>query len=98
MSLRRYEEFEAEGHVFRFLYDKEQPDRLHVEVSHGLQVEGAIDVFFDGAHTTRERSDLRGQDGSRTFETLHKNRGIWWKWIDEQKKHVLIWSFFKHYR
>lgn len=98
MPGRRYEEFEYEGYTFRFLYDREFADRLHVEASHGLSAEEAIDVFFDGAHTTRERTDLRLSDGTRTYETLHKNRGIWWKWIDQSKNHVLIWSFFTRYR
>jgi hypothetical protein len=78
------------------LCDKDQQDLLHIEASHGLTVD-AIDTFFDGQNSTMERTDLKVADGTPTYETLHKNIGIWWKWIDKEKKHVLVWSCFKRY-
>lgn len=83
-------EVEADGIIFRFYFDKYQPELLHLEAS-GYDIDDAIDIWFDGEPAFWSTS-------RQTFETLLKNRGIWWRQIDGDEKHILIWSMFTRYR
>lgn len=68
MRRRRFEEFESDEHVFRFLYDKDEPDLLHMEASHGLTVDDAIDTFLDGQNSTMERTTSEQKMALRRLE------------------------------
>lgn len=88
---RTYEEFEFDdGYVFRFLFDKDIPEQLHIEVN-GYDVDQAIDIF-DNGEPALWRTDRN------CYETLKGNRGIWWNELNGNNKHILIWSCFTRYR
>jgi hypothetical protein len=40
----------ANGETFRFYYDVEQPQFLHITVQHGATLQDAVQTFFEG-HT-----------------------------------------------
>jgi hypothetical protein len=39
---------EAGGERFRFYYDRERPEVLHITIRHGTTPEDAIRTFFEG--------------------------------------------------
>lgn len=62
---------DAGGERFRFYYDSEVPELLHITLRHGTTPDDAIRVFFEGA-----ASDWH-EDRSR-FETATEGYGLYW--------------------
>ena len=62
---------EAGGERFRFYYDLEYPEMLHITLRHGTDPAVAIQIFFEGeAHPWDE--------GRSRFETLTETHGLYW--------------------
>jgi hypothetical protein len=62
---------EAGGERFRFYYDLDYPDVLHITLRHGTTPALAIETFFDG--------DKHPWDEDRArFETLTASYGLYW--------------------
>jgi hypothetical protein len=62
---------EAGGERFRFYYDLEHVDVLHITLRHGTVPMDAIQTFFDGE--TRPWDEARSR-----FETVTETRGLYW--------------------
>ena len=72
------------GLVFRFLYDREDPTRLHFKARWGVSPEQAIESFVTGM----ERTIWIEQ--KRCFETTSANHVVVWLWMDAARKRVLV--------
>ena len=77
---------EANGEVFYFLYDRDQPDELHIAVRHRTEPLEAIETFFDGETSWNEQR--------KRFETMTATHGIYWVRVPEDQG-VLIISCFR---
>lgn len=62
---------EANGERFRFYYDLDQPQLLHVTLRHGTTPPDAIEVFFESQTGPRDDAHAR-------YETLTETHGIYW--------------------
>lgn len=89
MPQNKYKRLRAKGVTFVFKYESDRPDLLHIYVRHLKEPDDAIFIFFSGKTTW-----LKSQE---VWETLYENEGIWWFWIDEESKVVMIVSCFDKY-
>lgn len=85
----RYKNVRARGHIFVFKYEEDCPELLHIYARHLKTDEDAIYIFFNGMSTWNSDQDC--------WETNYGNEGIWWFWIKEKEKVVMIISCFDHY-
>jgi hypothetical protein len=63
---------EADGYTFLFAYDRHAPELLHIYARHLVQVDDALEVFFDP--TARE---VWNQD-HRRWETTGHTHVLYW--------------------
>lgn len=61
---------EAGGERFRFYYDREVPEVLHITLQHGTTPDDAVRVFFEGTATWYE--------AHQRFETVTRTHGLYW--------------------
>lgn len=78
-----------DGFTFALAYDKEEPDLLHIFVRHLTTVDNALDCFFDSW-----QASSRNQAYNR-FECSNATHGLFWNWMDEDAKKVLIITCFR---
>lgn len=71
MPIREALIIEAGGERFRFYYDLDVPEALHVTVRHGTTPEEAIRAFFEGEEGPWNEARQR-------FETATETHGIYW--------------------
>jgi hypothetical protein len=62
---------EANGERFRFYYDLDQPEVLHITLRHSTTPRDAIQTFFSGSPSTWDQTYSR-------FETYTENHGLLW--------------------
>jgi hypothetical protein len=62
---------EAGGEKFRFYYDREIPEVLHIALQHGTTPQDAIRVFFEGETHPWDEEHAR-------FETVTSTHGLYW--------------------
>ena len=71
MPIREALIIEAGGERFRFYYDVEVPEVLHIALRHGTTPEDAVRTFFVG--------EQGPWDGERQrFETATDSHGLYW--------------------
>ena len=78
---------EANGEHFRFYYDREHPEVLHITLRHETTPEDAIRIFFVGETTARDEARSR-------FETQTDTHAIYWTRHSFDQS-VIIISCFK---
>ena len=61
---------EARGETFRFYYDRQVPEALHITLRHGTTPEDAIRVFFGGETRPWDEAHER-------FETVTRTHGLY---------------------
>ena len=71
MAAREALIIEAAGELFRFYYDLEAPDVLHITLRHGATPRDAIRTFFEGASGPWD-------DARQRFETMSETHGLYW--------------------
>lgn len=71
MPIREALIIEAGGERFRFYYDVEVPEMLHIVLRHGATPEDAIRTFFEG--DKQPWDDVR-----QRFETTTGAHGLYW--------------------
>ena len=71
MPIREALIIEAGGERFRFYYDVEVPEMLHVTLRHGTRPEDAIRTFFDGEENSWDEARQR-------FESATETHGLYW--------------------
>ena len=89
MADSRYKNVRAKGVTFVFKYEHDYPELLHIFARHTKHPDDAIEIFFEGSTTWNSTQNV--------WETLLEDEGIWWFWIDEQKRVVMIVSCFDQY-
>ena len=71
MPVREALIIEAGGERFRFYYDLEVPEVLHITLRHGTTPEDAIGAFFDGEVSSWDAARQR-------FESATATHGLYW--------------------
>lgn len=87
MSNNKYTIKRSNKHIFFFKHEDEAPELLHIYVRHLTTPEDAITAFFTGKTIWNETNER--------FETTTKTHTVYWLWIDENDKKILIISCFK---
>ncbi|MEK7434350.1 MAG: hypothetical protein AABZ74_14555 [Cyanobacteriota bacterium] len=78
---------EEENIKFFFKYDSSTKDKLlHIWVRHLTTIENALDVFFENDNTTWNENHSR-------FESFSETHGLYWFWLEENKKVMIISCF-----
>lgn len=83
----RYKIFKVRGITFVFKFDEDDPEILHIFARHLTSIDDALDVFFG----TTPNWNLKKQ----RYENLSKTHGLYWFWLDESKKKVMVISSFR---
>jgi hypothetical protein len=78
---------EAGGERFRFYYDLEAPDELHITRQHGTAPEDAIGAFFNGETGPWD-------EGRKRFHTFTNTHGLFWTRHGHDNS-VIVISCFK---
>ena len=86
MAQRRALIIEAGGERFRFYYDLEQPEVLHITLHHGTTPREAIRTFFEGETSAWDETHGR-------FETVTGTHGIYWTRHPHDQSVLMITSF-----
>jgi hypothetical protein len=85
--VRKFEQVFENGFKFVFKRDEADPDLLHIYARHLTTIDDALDVFFNTKPTWNAQFE-RWENQSATHE-------LYWFWIDERKKIVMIVSCFR---
>ncbi|CAN5279853.1 hypothetical protein BH11CYA1_BH11CYA1_27920 [soil metagenome] len=89
MAKNTYEIINYEGYKFFFKFEENPPDMLHIYARGCFYPKDAIEAWFEG---TEERENLE----HNRMETYTDSLGIYWLWLDQDKKtKILIISCFK---
>ena len=72
MPIREALIIEAGGERFRFYYDLEVPEMLHILLRHGTTPEDAIRTFFEGGQGPWNEARQR-------FESMSATHGLYWR-------------------
>jgi hypothetical protein len=76
------------GITFVFKYDDTDPSIVHIFARHLTSIDDALDVYFDEA-ATQTYSDRHAR-----FERFNATHGLFWFWIDEPGKVVMVITCF----
>ena len=74
------------NHTFLFKYEEDTSNLLHIYVRHLTQPEDAIKAFFLGTTTWN--------DHYQRYETVSETHTVYWFWLNEQAKKVLVITCF----
>ena len=85
--MARYKNYHYEEYTFVFKYEDEPADMLHIWARHMKTVDDAVEVWFEGT------KELWNNECAR-FETSTDTECVFWTWIDEPGKVVMIISCF----
>jgi len=85
-----YKRVKAQGTTFVFKYELDVPDILHIYARHKKEPDDAIYLFFEGPSYWNLKRGL--------YETIVGTEGLWWFWIDEEARIVMVVSCFDTYR
>ncbi len=83
-----YRRVRENGITFVFKYDDDDPTLLHIFARHLTTIDDALDVYFDPdvAHTFNTRFNR--------YESYNATHGLFWFWIDESARVVMVISCF----
>lgn len=84
---KKFEQVHENGITFVFKMDEVDPDILHIFARHLTTTDDALDVYFDSTPTWNERFSR--------FENYTDTHGLYWFWLDEKEKVVMIVSCFR---
>jgi hypothetical protein len=77
---------EARGERFRFYYDLEHPEVLHITLHHGTTPQDAIQTFFGGETGSWDQAHRR-------FETATETHAIYWTRHAHDQSVIVITCF-----
>jgi hypothetical protein len=81
-----YKRVKAKGITFVFKYEPDCPDILHIFARHLKEPDDAMHIYLHGDTAWNAQQDL--------WETRLENEVVWWFWIDQANKVVMIVSCF----
>lgn len=79
----------AWGTTFRFAYDPEAPELLHIFARHMTTTADAVGIFFD------PNAEQEYNEGFERFERRTATHELYWFWIDKDRQLVMVISCFK---
>lgn len=83
----KYRVVRENGVTFYFKREPEFPDLLHIYVRHLTTIDDALDTFFDAPAVW---NPLHAR-----FENYGETLGLYWAWIDEAERKVMVITCFK---
>jgi hypothetical protein len=84
---KRFEHVIENGIKFVFKMDDVDPTLLHIYARHLTTIDDALDVFFDTTATWDQEFER--------YENYSDTHGLYWFWIDEAKRIVMVVSCFR---
>jgi hypothetical protein len=84
---KRFEHVIENGIKFVFKMDDVDPNLLHIYARHLTTIDDALDLFFDTKPTWNQEFER--------CENYSETHGLYWFWIDESKKIVMVVSCFR---
>ncbi len=88
---RRFKKVRDRGHGFVFKYDADDPTILHNFARHLTTEQDAIDTFVDAQASA---SRIWNEECQR-FEQHSTTHGLYWFWLDEAGRDVMVISCFR---
>ena len=82
-----YERIKCNEFKFVFKYDEDNPEMLHIHVRHLTTTDDAIGLFFS--------QDPVWDEKYKRFENYSETHGLYWFWLNELKKVVMVVSCFR---
>ncbi len=83
----RYKQVSENKIRFVFKYDDQAPELLHIYARHLTTIDDALDLYFEEKAVWNE--------SFQRYENYSNTHGLYWYWIDEQKRVVMIVSCFR---
>lgn len=83
----RYKQVNENGIKFVFKYDEQAPELLHIYARHLTTTDDALDLFFEQKPVWNEQFER--------YENYSETHGLYWYWINQQNKIVMIVSCFR---
>jgi hypothetical protein len=80
----RYRSVQADGFVFLFAYDIDDPTLLHIYARHLTTIDDALRVWFDPA-----AEDVWNETYERV-ESQNDTHLLLWKWLTDGKRVLII--------
>lgn len=87
MKDKKYKLIYYKDYTFIFKYEIGLEEMLHIWVRHTTEPKDAIKAFFEG-------DSIWNKENER-FETTTKTHTVFWFWLDENNKKVMIITCFK---
>lgn len=84
----KFEHVREAGVRFVFKRDDVDPDLLHIFARHLTTIDDALDVFFSS-------TERRWNEEFERYESYNETHGLYWFWLDEAKKVVMVVSCFR---
>lgn len=85
--VRRFEHVVENGITFVFKMDEVDPNILHIYARHLTSIDDALDVYFDSTPSWNKQFER--------FENYTDTHGLYWFWLDEPNKVVMVISCFR---
>lgn len=85
--MAKYTVKRSNHHTFFFKHEPSAPDLLHIYVRHLSTEAEAIAAFFTGVTTWNQARER--------FETTSATHTVFWFWLDEADKKVMIITCFQ---
>ncbi len=85
--MRKYKRIVEEGITFLFKYDEVDPTLLHIYARHLMEIDDALDLFFE--------TEPKWNEQFRRFENYSETCGLFWFWRNEEKRQVMIITCFR---
>lgn len=83
----KYEHVFENGIKFVFRMEDDAPDLLHIYARHLTTIDDALDVYFNTVPVWNERYER--------YENYSNTHGLYWFWLSEPDKVVMIVSCFR---
>ncbi len=83
----KYRRVKEGGITFLFKYDEVDQTLLHIFARHLMEVDDALDLFFD--------TDASWNEQFERYENYSETHGLFWFWRDEKAKVVMIITCFR---
>lgn len=83
----KYKVVAENGFTFFFKREPDHPDLLHIFVRHLTTIDDALDTFF-------EAPAVWNPDNER-FENYSETFGLYWAWLNQAEKKIMVITCFK---
>ena len=87
MKAKRYKLQHYKDYTFVFKFEDGYTDMLHIWIRHTTEPKDAIRAFFEGESIWNAEHER--------FETSTPAHTVFWFWIDEKAKKVMVITCFK---